>query len=111
VVLLLLCPLVPESPHWLLVAGDADGAKALLRSMAALQGAKLPAGKLERAHGGSSAADSGDTGLRCWLHAGGVRRALLEEQTHWLRVEGSKGFRKHPTLLYSSGAIDIGRHG
>ena len=59
VVLLLLCPLVPESPHWLLVAGDADGAEALLRNMAALQGTKLPAGRLARAHGGGSAADTG----------------------------------------------------
>ena len=58
--LLLLCPLLPESPHWLLVAGDWEGAEALLRRMAAAQGVKLPAGKLENSPAGTSAADAGD---------------------------------------------------
>ena len=68
--LLLLCPLVPESPHWLLVAGDPDGAEALLRSMASLQGVKLPAGTLERAHGDSSAADAGENGSEVLISQG-----------------------------------------
>ena len=62
--LLLLCPLLPESPHWLLVAGDAAGAEALLRKMAAAHGVKLPAGQLERPPAGTSAADAG--GLGSW---------------------------------------------
>ena len=47
VALLLLYPLVPESPHWLAVSGDAAGADAVLSRMAAANGAQLPPGRLE----------------------------------------------------------------
>ena len=45
--LLVLYPLVPESPHWLAVSGDVSGAEAVLRRMAAVNGAQLPPGRLE----------------------------------------------------------------
>lgn len=45
--LLLLYPLVPESPHWLAVSGDVAGADAVLRRMAAVNGAQMPPGRLE----------------------------------------------------------------
>ena len=47
VALLVLYPLVPESPHWLAVSGDAAGADAVLRRVAAVNGAQLPPGRLE----------------------------------------------------------------
>ncbi len=57
--LLLLYPLVPESPHWLAVSGDVAGADAVLRRMAATNGAQLPLGRLE-ARAGISAIAAGE---------------------------------------------------
>ena len=60
VALLLLYPLVPESPHWLAVSGDAAGADAVLRRMAAFNGAQLPPGRLEGPPGSSANSAGGE---------------------------------------------------
>ena len=65
VALLLLYPLVPESPHWLAVSGDAAGAEAVLRRMAAANGAQLPPGRLEALNGLSMSSAGVDSCICC----------------------------------------------
>ena len=47
--LLLLFPLLPESPHWLAVSGDTAAAEALLRRIAHVNGVAMLPGRLEAA--------------------------------------------------------------
>ena len=47
--LLLLFPLLPESPHWLAVSGDTAAAEALLHRIARVNGVAMLPGRLEAA--------------------------------------------------------------
>ena len=47
VLLLLLMPLVPESPRFLLIKGKMDRAEAVLKRVLAASGATLPPGQLK----------------------------------------------------------------
>ncbi len=65
VALLLLYPLVPESPHWLAVKGDVAGADAVLRRVAAVNGAQLPPGRLEGPVGLTATSAASERRRRC----------------------------------------------
>ena len=97
--LLLLYPLVPESPHWLAVSGDVAGADAVLRRMAAVNGAQLPPGRLECPAGLSATSASGEFRRHCShpCNMSGLRDYMRKGPNNLSQLSMVQAARRAPT--------------